>query len=441
MSDLTELYNSSATIVSDINEHVPTLRKYASECSSVAELGVRSGVSTFGWLKGLTESPAETKSYYGVDIDECPITVLAKNVATSNGIDYTFVKGDSAKVDLPNNVDLLFIDTWHVYGHLKRELAKHHEKVLKYIVLHDTTVDEWKGESIRCDMNVKKQAEESGYPEEEITKGLWPAVEEFLKEHEAEWKLHERFTNNNGLTILKRVSLLEPEVKGSPSYSLPTKDNYPIDWKVAEALDKYGLLKGSSTMFYVEAGANDGVTQSNTMYLEQCFGWRGLLVEPCLQSFEKCKRFRGTTNICVSAALVATDNVASIEGDFYAEADVIDYTSLMSSVGGKMLDRTDNLVSVPARTLTSLVNEHNISAIDFMSLDVEGYEISVLQGIDLDAPWAPKVFLIEVHGAALEHILALLHAHSYVFVENLSGHAIMSNSHSDLLFVKKSLLK
>jgi len=35
-------------------------------------------------------------------------------------------------------------------------------------------------------------------------KGLWPAVEEFINEH-PEWKIKERFTNNNGLTILERV--------------------------------------------------------------------------------------------------------------------------------------------------------------------------------------------------------------------------------------------
>ena len=34
--------------------------------------------------------------------------------------------------------------------------------------------------------------------------GLWPAVEEFLNEH-SEWQLETRYTNNNGLTILKRV--------------------------------------------------------------------------------------------------------------------------------------------------------------------------------------------------------------------------------------------
>jgi hypothetical protein len=35
-------------------------------------------------------------------------------------------------------------------------------------------------------------------------RGLWPAIDEFLKEH-SEWKLEMRYTNNNGLTILSRV--------------------------------------------------------------------------------------------------------------------------------------------------------------------------------------------------------------------------------------------
>jgi hypothetical protein len=39
---------------------------------------------------------------------------------------------------------------------------------------------------------------------EEINRGVWPAIEEFLAAH-PEWILKERFTNNNGLTILQRV--------------------------------------------------------------------------------------------------------------------------------------------------------------------------------------------------------------------------------------------
>ena len=131
-------------------------------------------------------------------------THVANTLAATNGIEYTFRQHDSATVDIPSEVDMLFIDTWHIYGHLKRELAKHHPSVKKYIIMHDTTVDEWEGESIRMGMDIPKQVQESGYPEEEIRKGLWPAVEEFLAEH-SEWKIKERFTNNNGLTILERV--------------------------------------------------------------------------------------------------------------------------------------------------------------------------------------------------------------------------------------------
>jgi hypothetical protein len=53
--------------------------------------------------------------------------------------------------------------------------------------------------------DIEKEIRESGFSEEEIRKGLWPAVEEFLIDH-PEWRLKERFTNNNGLTVLERVA-------------------------------------------------------------------------------------------------------------------------------------------------------------------------------------------------------------------------------------------
>jgi hypothetical protein len=105
----------------------------------------------------------------------------------------------------PIETDLLFIDTWHVYAQLKRELELWHSHTKKYILLHDTTVDEWEGESVRGNMDTKKQSEESGFPEEEIRKGLWPAIQEFLETH-PEWKLEQRYTNNNGLTILVKTT-------------------------------------------------------------------------------------------------------------------------------------------------------------------------------------------------------------------------------------------
>jgi hypothetical protein len=70
--------------------------------------------------------------------------------------------------------------------------------------MHDTTVDEIYGESLRGNMNIIAQSKKSGYPPEEIACGLQKAIDEFLNGN-PEWKLHERYTNNNGLTVLKRV--------------------------------------------------------------------------------------------------------------------------------------------------------------------------------------------------------------------------------------------
>lgn len=68
----------------------------------------------------------------------------------------------SATTALPWQVDLLFIDTWHVYGHLKRELALHAPRVRKYIAMHDTTIDWEVGESIRMEYNILAQIAQFG---------------------------------------------------------------------------------------------------------------------------------------------------------------------------------------------------------------------------------------------------------------------------------------
>jgi hypothetical protein len=200
---------------SDINEHLPTLAKYASECSVIAEMGVSTVRSTWAFLKGLSESSG-TKELFCVDIEDIFMGFVAHQ-ASEAGIKLTFLLENSATVNFGKPVDLLFIDTWHVYGHLKRELAHHHANVRKYIILHDTEGDAVLGETVRfwCDFEtnggksqglkayVKRMADKMGYTEDESARGLIPALEEFLVEH-PEWEVCEVFTNNNGLTILKR---------------------------------------------------------------------------------------------------------------------------------------------------------------------------------------------------------------------------------------------
>ena len=72
--------------------------------------------------------------------------------------------------------------------------------------MHDTTIDEIDGETIRLNWNANKQSEETGYTIDEIKSGLEKAINEFL-ENNNDWILIEKLTNNNGLTILKRKEI------------------------------------------------------------------------------------------------------------------------------------------------------------------------------------------------------------------------------------------
>ena len=176
---LQQTYNDLCARPSDINEHLPTLKRYAEECEHITEMGVRWVVSTYALLMG---KPKKLISY---DIN--PIDSVAIQQMVKNDTDFEFRVGDTTKIEI-EETDLLFIDTLHNYNQLKLELHLHANKARKYIILHDTTTFEWIGESYNGKVD-------------EV--GLWPAIEWFL-ENNTNWELYERFTNNNGLTILKR---------------------------------------------------------------------------------------------------------------------------------------------------------------------------------------------------------------------------------------------
>ena len=200
---IVQRYEKEVARKSCIHEHLPTLRFYAEKVDTVVEMGVRGVVSTWAFLSGLAigRNDSGVRSLIGVDSEACEYG-QPMHLGPAVGIDVRFVKGDSAKVTVPPR-DLLFIDTWHVYGHLKRELSAHHATTFRYIILHDTTVDAEGGEALRSKQDVGAMMSLSGYPREEIERGLWPAVLEFLADH-PEWEIEKRYVNNNGLTVLAR---------------------------------------------------------------------------------------------------------------------------------------------------------------------------------------------------------------------------------------------
>jgi len=187
---------------SDISEHLPILKDYASRCWHVTEMGVRQVVSTWAFLAG---KPSTIRSYdmtHPRKLSAGDVFDEAVKAAKDHNIDWRFIEQDVLEADIAQT-DLLFIDTWHVYKQLRAELKLHSPKVNKWIILHDTTARAYSDETGYDQVYGEKFANPTPGKPQGI--GLWPAVEEFLRANQGSWKILERFTNCQGLTILERT--------------------------------------------------------------------------------------------------------------------------------------------------------------------------------------------------------------------------------------------
>jgi FkbM family methyltransferase len=171
-------------------------------------------------------------------------------------------------------------------------------------------------------------------------------------------------------------------------------------WFGLDELDrKLSQFVTASHGTFIELGAFDGLNQTNTLWLERK-GWKGLLVEAVPEFAQACQRNRPLCRV-VHAACVAP-------GQDHGEVP-IHQVGLMSLVDGardaddqeRWIQRGEEVqklvrtrCAAPARTLSSIIDEQAVGAIDLLSLDVEGFERQVLAGLDLSRH-APQWLLVE----------------------------------------------
>lgn len=128
--DVLNRYQAVLAQNSDIQAHLPFLRDLAAKSKVVVELGIRTGNSTAALHAGVLDSGGHLWS-----VDNNPLYCNWPPHPQ-----HTVICSDSLTAPLPEEIDLLFIDTLHTYGHTKAELALYGPRA-KIICLHDTELE------------------------------------------------------------------------------------------------------------------------------------------------------------------------------------------------------------------------------------------------------------------------------------------------------------
>jgi len=169
--------------------------------------------------------------------------------------------------------------------------------------------------------------------------------------------------------------------------------------------------------FYIDCGANDGINQSTTWYFEKYLNWRGILIEPVPEIYNELKNNRSNNNYFYNYALVS-EKYNKQEIDFIFNNKYSLYAR--SFMETSLLEENERKITVKCRTLENILDEIKISkVIDLFSLDVEGYEFEVLEGINFNSI---KFKYILVETEFPEKMNNFLTKKRYSFIERLSNY-------------------
>lgn len=149
------------------------------------------------------------------------------------------------------------------------------------------------------------------------------------------------------------------------------------------------LLNMKRNGVFVDIGANDGITISNTAYLEKELNWSGIAIEPIPDVFEKLKSHRICTvlNACVTPQPGKAKFLEVVNGTDMLSTLAIHNHGLTARRLRKNAKRHNAKImerEVDCLTFDSIVIENNITDIDFLSVDTEGGELEILRSIDFD---------------------------------------------------------
>ena len=137
--DLSHEFQLACKNQTDINEHLPTLEKYANMCTHITELGTRFGNSTITFLHSAKNNGSRFVAYdpqTNEKIDYIKLLAKENNVDFEMNICMPF--NDEHTESIIEETELLFIDTNHNYESIKEDVELHSPRTKRFMIMHDS---------------------------------------------------------------------------------------------------------------------------------------------------------------------------------------------------------------------------------------------------------------------------------------------------------------
>ncbi|MBS1301867.1 FkbM family methyltransferase [Loktanella sp. SALINAS62] len=177
------------------------------------------------------------------------------------------------------------------------------------------------------------------------------------------------------------------------------------------------VFKGKRDGTFLDIGAFNGITGSNSLYFEKWRGWTGTMVEPVQAHRETAQMWRSAA--CLPYAISDQNGEASF---IAVTKGYTQMSGLEDSYDSAILKRVrsdprhaEDRLTVPTRTLNALFDELGITEVDFVSLDIEGGELSALRAFDF-AKYRVGAWAIE-NNTGTPDMAALMREHGYNLAE------------------------
>ncbi|XP_035703774.1 uncharacterized protein LOC118434410 [Folsomia candida] len=328
-----------------------------------------------------------------------------------------------------------------------------------YLTLGRILTDEWRQfqneDRCQCQCQIHLNppfigVHNSGYSSNQITVSSFPSIMKHSQKDDVQLpplspeqmlsgEIHLDQDDPRLLNHICNAVLHPPPLRYDPRNVVLSEKNPHKKPAVQQQIYRYviNILKNMTSGFFVESGANDGELYSNTLALEMIHNWTGLLVEPDVKPIRKLLQRK--RNAWIAPVCLSTQSVPGKTELLRSENN--DLLTLMSklTVSKKKTSKPwrGERFSVDCYPLFSLLASLNVTTVDYISLDVEGAELSILKTI----PWKKlliKVLSIEV---PLGHsVNGEIHAYMSMTAGYRLVHYVQNDYSHDNIYVHPSVV-